>query len=181
MKRIEDYLELSATDLIGYLNCRHLSELDRAVAEGALAKPKVWDHPLLQILWERGSVHEKNYVEHLTKIGLESVKIEGIDVTDEAVSQTLAAMKRGVQVIVQGALSHDQWVGRADILRRIKVPSAIGNWSYQVIDTKLARETKAGTVLQLCLYSDLLTKAQGLEPEYMYVIVPFSEFEPQQY
>ena len=181
MKRIEDYLELSATDLIGYLNCRHLSELDRAVAEGALAKPKVWDHPLLQILWERGSVHEKNYVEHLTKIGLESVKIEGIDVTDEAVSQTLAAMKRGVQVIVQGALSHDQWVGRADILRRIEVPCAIGNWSYQVIDTKLARETKVGTVLQLCLYSDLLTKAQGLEPKYMYVIVPFSEFEPQQY
>ena len=181
MKRIEDSLKLSATDLVGYLNCRHLSELDRAAAEGALAKPKIWDHPLLKILWERGSVHEQNYVEHLTKDGLEPVRIEGIEVADEAVSQTLAAMKRGVQVIVQGALSHDRWVGRADILCRIETPSAIGNWSYEVIDTKLARETKAGTVLQLCLYSDLLTKAQGVEPECMYVVAPWSEFEPQQY
>ena len=65
MKRIKDSLELSASDLVGYLNCRHLSELDRAVAEGALAKPKVRDNPLLQLLWERGSVHEQNYVGHV--------------------------------------------------------------------------------------------------------------------
>lgn len=180
MKQIGESLELSATDLVGYLNCRHLSDLDRAVAEGALAKPKVWD-PLLEILWERGSIHERNYVEHLTKAGLEVVKIDGVDVTDKAVSQTLAAMKSGAQVIVQGALSHQVWGGRADILRRVEIPSAIGDWSYEVIDTKLARETRAGTVLQLCLYCDLLTEAQGKAPEYMYVVAPWSEFEPQQY
>ena len=125
MKRIKDSLELSASDLVGYLNCRHLSELDRAVAEGALAKPKVRDNPLLQLLWERGSVHEQNYVEHLEKNGLEPIRIDGVEVTDEAVSQTLAAMKRGVQVIVQGALSHDHWVGRADILSAVSKPRAL--------------------------------------------------------
>ena len=181
MKRIKDSLALSATDLVGYLNCRHLTELDRAVAEGSLAKPKVRDDPLLKLLAERGSVHEQNYVDHLTKNDLEPVRIDGFRVSDEAVSQTLAAMNRGAQVIVQGALSHDHWVGRADILRRIETPSDIGNWSYEVVDTKLARETKAGTVLQLCLYSDLLTRAQGVEPEYMYVVTPWSEFELQQY
>ena len=82
MKRIEGSLELSATDLVGYLNCRHLSELDRAVAEGALLKPKVRDDLLLQILWERGLVHEQNYVEHLTKEGLEAVRIDGVEVTE---------------------------------------------------------------------------------------------------
>ena len=180
MKQIGDSLELSATDLVGYLNCRHLSGLDRAVAEGALAKPKVWD-PLLQILWERGSIHEQNYVEHLRQAGLDVVRIDGVDVTDEAVSETLAAMKTGTQVIAQGALSHQRWVGRADILRRIEVPSALGEWSYEAVDTKLARETRAGAVLQLCLYSDLLTQAQGIAPEYMYVVAPWSDFEPQQY
>ena len=50
MKRIKDSLELSASDLVGYLNCRHLSKLDRAVAEGDLAKPKLGDNPLLQLL-----------------------------------------------------------------------------------------------------------------------------------
>jgi hypothetical protein len=59
--------------------------------------------------------------------------------------------------------------------------NALGNWFYEAIDTKLARETKAGTILQLCLYSDLLAEAQGLSPEYMYVVAPWSEFEPQQY
>ena len=50
-----------------------------------------------------------------------------------------------------------------------------------MIDTKLARETKAGTILQLCLYSDLLTELQGLAPEFMYVVAPWSGFEPHRY
>jgi predicted RecB family nuclease len=52
-------------------------------------------------------------------------------------------------------------------------------WSYEVIDTKLARETKGGTVLQLCLYSDLVSSVQGLHPEFSYVVSPWSDFEPQ--
>ena len=180
MKKTGTGFKLSATDLVGYLNCRHLSGLDRAVAEGALAKPKVWD-PLLQILWERGSMHEQNYVAHLEQSGLDVAHIDGVDVTDEAVRETLAAMKQGASVIVQGALSHGGWGGRTDILHRVEQPSAIGDWSYEVTDTKLARETRAGTVLQLCLYSDLLTAAQGVAPEYMYVVAPWSDFERQQY
>lgn len=86
------------TDLVGYLNCGHLSALDRAVAEGTLAKPKVWD-PLLEILSERGSIHEQNYVEHLTKAGLAVVRIDGVEISDRAVAETLAAMRQGAQVI----------------------------------------------------------------------------------
>lgn len=180
MKRMGDSFELSATDLVGYLNCRHLAALDRAVAEGALPKPKVWD-TLLQILAERGAAHERSYVEHLTKAGLEVIRIDGVDITQEAVAETVAAMRRGIPVIAQAALSHQGWNGRADILRRVEAQSALGDWSYEPIDTKLARETKAGTILQLCLYSDLLAEVQGLPPEYMYVVAPWSNFQPQQY
>lgn len=49
MKRVGDRFELSATDLVGYLNCHHLAALDRAVAEGALPKPKVWDPSVRRI------------------------------------------------------------------------------------------------------------------------------------
>ena len=52
-------------------------------------------------------------------------------------------------------------MGRADVLRRVEVPSDLGPWSYEVLDTKLARETKGGTVLQLCLYADLIEAVQG--------------------
>jgi predicted RecB family nuclease len=150
------------------------------VAEGTLPRPKVWD-PFLEILSERGAAHEQNYIEHLTKAGLGVVRIDGAEITNDSVGATLAAMQRGVPVIAQAALSHQGWSGRADILRRIEVPSALGSWSYEAIDTKLARETKAGTILQLCLYSDLLGETQKLAPEYMYVVVPWSDFVPQQY
>ena len=178
MKQIRESFWLSATDLVGYLNCRHLTSLDRAVANGSLEKPKVWD-PLLEVLWERGSIHERKYVDHLIESGLDVVRVEGVDVTSSGISETLAAMKSGVQVIVQGALSHHVWSGRADVLLRVEHPSVFGNWSYEVVDTKLARETKAATVLQLCLYSYLLQETQGKMPEYMYVIAPWSAFEPQ--
>jgi predicted RecB family nuclease len=160
MRKKCDIFELSATDLVSYLNCRHLSALERGVAEGHLKKPYVSD-PLLKILWERGSIHEQNYIEHLTKVGLEVIRIEGFDVSPEAVDATIAAMRRGAQIIAQGAFSHQGWVGRADILSRIEVPSLLGAWSYEAIDTKLARETKAGAVLQLCLYSDLIRQSSG--------------------
>ena len=61
MEKVGDSFWLSAGDLVGYLNCNHLTALDRAVAEGARAKPKIWD-PLLEILRERGSIHEQTYV-----------------------------------------------------------------------------------------------------------------------
>ena len=90
-------------------------------------------------------------------------------------------MRGGVSVIVQVFLSHDGWGGRPDILRRVEAPSALGSWSYEVMDTKLSRETKPGTVLQLCLYSVLLREAQGVAPEFMYVVPPWTAFKPQQY
>lgn len=180
MKKVGATFEFSATDLVGHLNCHHLTALDRAVADGALSKPKVWD-PLLQILSERGAAHEQSYVEHLTEAGLDVVRIDGIDVTATAVAETHAAMQHGAPVIVQAALTHQGWNGRADILHRVETPSGLGGWSYEPIDTKLARETKAGAVLQLCLYADLLTNMQGLPPEYMHVVAPWSEFKPQQF
>ena len=68
------------------------------------------------------------------------------------------------------------FAGRADILRRVDVPSALGEWSYEAIDTKLARETRGGTILQLSLYSGLVGAVQGKLPEYMYVVAPWTEF-----
>jgi predicted RecB family nuclease len=180
MRKTAGSIELTATDLVGFLNCRYLSYLDLAVVEGVRSEPYVWD-PLIKLLWERGSAHEAEYVSHLTQAGYEVVEIDTAGTTACAEAQTLAAMRDGVAIIVQGSLSHDGWKGRPDVLRRIEVPSTLGSWSYEAIDTKLARETKAGTILQLCLYSDLIQVAQGVAPEFMYVVPPWSDFQPQQY
>ena len=88
-------------------------------------------------------------------------------------------MGSGVALVSQGVLPDGRWGGRADILRRFDTLSGLWDWSYDVIDTKLARETKGGSVLQHCLYTDLVAKAQGVVPESMYVVAPWTDFEPQ--
>lgn len=173
-------LMLSASDLVGHLNCAHMTELDLGVASGALKKPSSWD-PLLEVLRERGRRHEESYIEHLEAEGLSTRVIDGVDITADAVAATNAAMADGVEIIVQAALQHGFWAGRADILRRVEKPSELGDWSYEIIDTKLARETKAGSVLQLCLYADLLENAQGVAPEHVYIVAPWSNFAPQEF
>jgi predicted RecB family nuclease len=178
MRNVGGTIELSAADLIGHLGCRHLTQLDLAVAHGKDKPPKIWD-PLLELLWQRGLAHERGYIEHLEGSGLKVERIEGFGIETKQVEQTAEAMHAGVPVIVQGALSSGRWGGRPDVLKRVERSSALGAWSYEVIDTKLARETKSGTILQLCLYSDLLTAPQGLTPEQMYVVSPWSGFTPQ--
>ena len=180
MKKIDGVIQLSASDLVGHLNCSHLSSLDLQVASGSLSKPDHYD-PLLEILRERGFRHEQEFIAHLEEAGHEITAIEGVDIYDEAVNATLKAMRDGPEIIVQGALRHGRWSGRADILKRVELPSDLGSWSYEIIDTKLARETKGSSVLQLCLYADLLSHMQGLAPENVYIISPWTDFEPQQF
>jgi uncharacterized protein len=50
-------------------------------------------------------------------------------------------------------------------------PSDLGDWSYEVADTKLARRTKPYYLTQLCFYSEQVGRLQGREPERMHVIL----------
>ena len=175
-----DSFQLTASDLAGHLNCRHLTDLDLAVANGRRVRPHFHD-AFLDILIERGAVHERSYLDYIAGKGYRVERIDGVTVTRAMVERTLAAMKAGIEVIAQAALVHDGWAGRADVLFRVPKPSAFGEWSYEVIDTKLARETKGGTVLQLSLYSDLLAEAQGKLPELMHVVTPGSAYAPLSY
>jgi uncharacterized protein len=62
MQTLNNHLRFSASDLVGHLDCHHLTALDAAVARGTLSKPKIWD-PVLQALVERGLARERKYVE----------------------------------------------------------------------------------------------------------------------
>ena len=72
----------------------------------------------------------------------------------------------------QGVLSDGhRWRGYADFLERVDQPSALGSYSYEVADTKLARRVKPYFLIQLCFYSELLAAVQGVAPEWMSVIL----------
>jgi predicted RecB family nuclease len=180
MKKSLTGIRLSASDLSNHLSCRHLTALDIHVAMGGRSAP-VWNSPDAQILQERGIAHEEAYVEHLKSTGLNAVSFRAFGNDDNMVAETLLAMQAGVDVIVQAAFGDKDWFGRVDVLRKVDKPSALGDWSYEVYDCKLAHETKAATILQLSLYSHLLGTAQGLLPEAMYVVPPGETFEPERY
>jgi predicted RecB family nuclease len=180
MQNVGGNLHLSSTDLVGHVNCTYLTELDLKVASGQLQKPKVWD-PVLETLAERGAAREQAFIEHLKARGMVVTVIDGVGLDPKSLTATLEAMSRGDAVIVQGALQSGAWNGRADVLLRVETPSRFGTWSYEVTDTKLARETKGNTVLQISLYSDMLCTMQGVEPVSAHVVTPGTNFEPEIY
>ena len=125
--------------------------------------------------------HENAYLAHLEAQGVSIFNLRDIDDDERAIAKTRAAMERGIDAIAQATLANGRWFGRSDVLRRVERASKLGSWSYEVYDCKLARETKAATILQLSLYSELLAVIQGILPESMYVIPPGVDFRPEQY
>ena len=180
MRYLNGDLTLAATDLSNFLSCRHRTALDMEAAAGLRKRP-YFDDPLLELLFQRGTDHEKSYVDSLRDGGREVIDLTSIMDREALVAATLRAMREGADVIVQGGLASQQWFGKPDLLQRVARPSALGDWSYEVSDTKLALETRAGTVLQLGLYSEMLASAQGVSPEYFHVVTPDPDEPVQSY
>lgn len=168
-------MRLSASDLANYLGCHHLTNLDIAVAQGNLKPPAILQGELdeLEALREKGLRHEAAYVEYLRGDGeLQIVSFRDGTRSGGSAAETAQAMQSGADIIVQASLEMGRWVGIADILRKVDTPSSLGDWSYEVIDTKLSRNTRAGTILQLSLYSEIVANIQGTLPERMGVVSP---------
>ncbi len=77
----------------------------------------------------------------------------------------------GVDVIYQATFFDGRWRGHADFLRRVETASELGPWSYEAHDTKLARRTKAATLLQLGEYSRQVARLQGRAPRSLHVVL----------
>jgi uncharacterized protein len=173
MKLYNNTLHLSASDLSSHIACTHLSQLKLKVAKGELTAPAYYAAEL-DALRQKGEEMERNFLDSLKAEGKRVVEIARDD--REAGEKTLLAMREGVDVIYQARLKDGAWGGWADFLVKSGSPSPVlGSWSYEVVDTKLARETKSGAILQICLYSDILARHQGVQPEYMYIRNPLGE------
>jgi uncharacterized protein len=186
VQQVVDRLLLSASDLVAFLECEHLSALDFSVALGRETIEQTRTDSTALVA-RKGEEHERAYLESLIARGVDVVTIpsafNGATATDDAaaratadaVEATTAAMRAGAQIIYQAALADGAWRGYADFLGRVPTPSALGDWSYEVIDTKLAHEAKPHFIVQLCLYSDLLARVQGIEPEHMHLVLGTGE------
>ena len=164
----------SATDLANDIGCAHLTQLNRAAVEGRIDRVFRPD-PMLDLLKELGDRHEQNYVNFLRSGGKRVVELPKFG--DPTGTETLSAMQSGADVIAQASLIQLPWRGFADFLIRVDCPSNLGDWSYEVADTKLSHTTKAAAILQLCLYTEILATIQGSSPTHMYVVKPGNPFD----
>ena len=174
MQQVDGRVVYSATDLVGYLECQHLATLERAAVWGHLTRP-VREDKVLDRIAQRGIEHEQRFLESLRGEGLTVVEVRQdkslpyAERRTRSREETLAAMRDGADVIFQAVLFDGRRFGYADFLRRVEQPSDLGDWSYEVWDTKLARHAKASAVLQLCLYSAMVSELQGRQPEEMHL------------
>ena len=174
MQQLGDRLVYSATDLVGYLECAHLAGLERAASLGHVERPVRAD-PVLDRIARRGLDHEARFLASLRDANVKVTEVADSPALPRAerlargADETVAAMRRGAEAIYQAALFDGRRLGRADFLLRVERPSALGAWSYEVWDTKLARQAKASAILQLCMYSEMVGEIQGLAPEEMHL------------
>jgi predicted RecB family nuclease len=163
--------EFSATDIANFLACHHVLTLDRAEELGETQRPFFRDSGV-DLLQELGLRHEKAYLQHLTETeGLRAVHIPTEGSCTDAVSRTIEAIRAGADVVYQATFRDGTWRGRGDFLIRVDRPSELGNFSYEVVETKLSRAAKVRAILQLCFYSELLSEIQGIQPEWMHVVL----------
>ena len=172
MRKSNNQIIFSASDLSNHIHCKHLTNLNYDVVNGLKEKP-MSNNKVLAVLRQRGIDFENSFLIELEAKGFSIVKIEQDE--PNAKQKTIDAMQQGVDYVYQARLSNDKWQGWADFLIKVPTPSKLGNWSYEVIDTKLSTQTRAGTILQISLYSELIEEIQGVLPEYMHVRTPENE------
>ncbi len=176
MQRIDGRFIYAASDLNNYLQCKRLSELDALVAGEKLARPAD-DDERAALIRRKGEEHEARYLESLLERhgGDDVVQFgrsdHGVEAFYDAERRTLEAMRSGVPIIYQATFFDGRFIGHADFLRRVETPSQLGDWSYEVLDTKLALSPKPYFLVQLCNYSEHLERLQGVMPQRGYIVL----------
>jgi predicted RecB family nuclease len=174
MQRYGEDILHSASDVVNFLECEHICYLDRIDLVTPLARAAEDDQA--RLVQEKGYAHEAAYASRLAGASASFIDIaQGRRSLDEKIAATREAMQSGAEVIFQAAFRDGPFVGHADFLRRVERPSALGPFSYEVVDTKLARSVKAKFLVQLAFYSSLVAKVQGLAPQLMHVVLGHKE------
>ena len=167
MRNVGDHILFSASDLMRFMGCAHATTLDLARLRGQGPEPRE-DSEDAALLQKQGDAHEAAHLARLNAAGRGVVEVSRGDLAQNA-ETTRAALAAGPEVVFQGAFLSGNWGGWSDFLERVEQPSALGPFSYEVADTKLKRRPHPKHVLQLVLYSDLLTEIQGVAPEFAHV------------
>ena len=152
-----------------YLACKHIIYNEKNEEKLKLKRAKITKSDAIR--FEKGNVHEREYFELLKKKYSKIKNIKNLKNVNKF-QETLKAMKSGYEVIYGGWLESGKWAGEFDFLEINKnLKSTLGNYSYEVIDTKNSSKIKSDHIYQTGVYCDLLKEAQGVLPENFYILL----------
>jgi len=171
MRSFNNNLLHSASDLNAYLGCAHAVSLSfRKMRDPECLPDQAPDDDEAKLVAEAGNEHERTYLQQL-KGQTTVVEISDEGPLEQRIHETIEAMQAGAPIIYQAAFLNGPWHGFADFLRRVDERSELTGWSYEPIDTKLAREPRAKHLVQLGLYGDLIEGVQGRQPDKLHVVL----------
>ena len=172
MQHRDDQLLSSPSDLGNFLACEHLTQLDLTLALQGGRRPS-YENAYAELLRSKGEEHELAFLETLRVTGHRVVEVRLNTARDfeDGTRRTREAMRAGADYVYQAVFFSHGWRGIADFLERVDRPSALGAWSYQVLDTKLARHPRPEHALQLSFYSQALAETQEVAPDLAYVVL----------
>ena len=187
MHYINNEIRFSPSDLVKFMESEYSSWMDRwhmerkagrhhqsvplgfEYIEGATCEPDKCTEEQ-EIIAAKGIEHEKQFLESLP-----SDDVAEIASGSNTIQATHDALNEGPGVIFQVHLVHDQFGGYADFLMRVEGESNLGDYHYEVVDTKLARSPKPYFIIQLCCYADMLEAIQGRRPTEFEVVLGTNE------
>lgn len=143
---------VTAAMLYNLVSCPHRVEMDLR------ADPAQRDEPnaFVELLWERGSLYEREVIARLAVPFLDLSSYNG----EEKQRRTLEAMQRGEPLIYAGRIQADDLLGESDLLRRegsgyIAGDIKSGSGEEGPEDHS---KPKAHYAVQLALYTDILER-----------------------
>jgi len=178
MQLADDGLIFSPSDLITFMESAVASHLERLrLVDPATKQFMDPEDPMLKTLQRKGYEHEDAFLNSLRTGGESVIEIKGE--SQEAMSaRTREAMADGVDFIAQAYLHLDNFGGLADFLVKVPAPSRLGDYQYEVWDTKLSQKMKPYFAIQLCCYAEMLESEQGVKPQNVSIVLGNNQITP---
>ncbi|MHA3048454.1 TM0106 family RecB-like putative nuclease [Acinetobacter sp. ANC 4639] len=169
MKFHKNSLVYSPSDLIVFMESPFASWMDHLVlVSPEKAPPRDKADSMMVLLQDKGGEHEAEVLAALISQGLRV-----LDISHEADKEaaTIAAMKSGADVIFQACLGKLPFMGYADFLVKVHGPSLLGDYHYEIWDTKLSKSLKPYFTVQLCCYQEMIECIQGRRSDEFVIVL----------
>lgn len=178
----QNQLIYSPSDLATFMSSPFASWMDRYAMECPREAPSPDDGDAFSdTLKQKGNEHEAAVLKAFKAQGLVVVDVSlGSSANtslDEKLERTRSALQTGADVIYQAVLQRGPFRGHADFLVKTPGTSLLGEYHYEVWDTKLASSVKPQFVVQLCCYVDMLEAIQGRRAEHFVVALGNQQIE----